>query len=68
MKFKLTKVHSLFQKRLLFIIMRMFIFLMCTSFFGFTTENVFSQQKVTIDIDKVVPVDEVFTIIQKQTK
>ena len=48
--------------------MRMFIFLMCTSFFGFTTENVFSQQKVTIDIDKVVPVDEVFTIIQKQTK
>ena len=68
MKIKLTKVNSLFRNRLLIIIMRTFIFLLCTTFFSFTTENAFSQEKVTIDVDKVVPVDEVFTIIQKQTK
>ena len=68
MKIKLTKINSLFQKRLLFIVMRTFIFLLCTTFFSFTTENAFSQEKVTIDVDKVVPVDEVFNIIQKQTK
>ena len=68
MKIKLTKVHSLFRKRLLFIIMRTFLFLLCATFFSFTTENTFSQEKVTIDADKMVPVDEVFNIIQKQTK
>jgi TonB-linked SusC/RagA family outer membrane protein len=68
MKIKLTKVHSLIRKRLLFTIMRTFIFLLCTTIFGFTTENALSQDKVTIDVDKVVPVDEVFNIIQKQTK
>lgn len=68
MKIKLTKVNSLFRKRLLFKIMRTFIFLLCTTVFGFTTDKSFSQEKVTIDVDKVVPVDEVFSIIQKQTK
>lgn len=68
MKIKLTKVHSIFRKRLLFIIMRTFLFLLCATFFSFTTENTFSQEKVTIDADKMVPVDEVFNIIQKQTK
>ncbi len=68
MKIKLTKVNSVFRKRLLLIIMKTFLFLLCTTVFGFTTENAFSQDRVTIDVDKVVPVDEVFTIIQKQTK
>lgn len=68
MKIKLTKVNSVFRKRLLFIIMKTFLLLLCTTVFSFTTENAFSQDKVTIDVDKVVPVDEVFTIIQKQTK
>jgi TonB-dependent starch-binding outer membrane protein SusC len=68
MKIKLTKVHSVFRKRLLFIIMKTFLLLLCTTVFSFTTENAISQEKVTIDVDKVVPVDEVFTIIQKQTK
>lgn len=48
--------------------MKTFIFLLCTTVFGFTTENAFSQEKITIDADKIVSVDEVFTIIQKQTK
>ncbi|WP_395049779.1 SusC/RagA family TonB-linked outer membrane protein, partial [Flavobacterium sp.] len=48
--------------------MRTFLFLLCATFFSFTTENTFSQEKVTIDADKMVPVDEVFNIIQKQTK
>lgn len=48
--------------------MKTFLLLLCTTVFGFTTEYTFSQEKVTIDIDKVVPVDEVFSIIQKQTK
>jgi TonB-dependent starch-binding outer membrane protein SusC len=68
MKIKLTKVNSLFRKRLLFIVMKTFLLLLCTTVFSFTTENTFSQEKVTIDVDKMVPVDEVFTIIQKQTK
>jgi len=68
MKIKLTKVDSLIRKSLLFTIMRTFIFLLCTTVFGFTTDKAFSQDKVTIDVDKVVTVDEVFSIIQKQTK
>ena len=68
MKFKLTKGHSLFRKRILFTIMKTFIFLLSITLFSFTTESSFSQEKVKIDDDKVVPVDEVFNIIQKQTK
>lgn len=68
MKIKLIKPGSLVRGRLLFIIMRTFIFLLCTTVFSFTTENSFSQEKVTIDSDKVVTVDEVFNIIQNQTK
>ncbi|GAA4809759.1 TonB-dependent receptor [Litoribaculum gwangyangense] len=48
--------------------MRTFIFLLCTTFFGFTTVNSFSQEVVTIDSDKEVSVHEVFRIIKKQTK
>jgi len=68
MKFKLTKGHSLFRKRILSTIMRTFIFLLSIALFSFTTKNSFSQEKVMIDADKTVPVDEVFNIIQKQTK
>src|SRR6478609_7727024 len=68
MKFKLTKAHSLFRKRILFTIMKTFLFLLSITLFSFTTESSFSQEKVKIDVDKTVPVDEVFNIIQKQTK
>ena len=68
MKIKLIKRRSLFQKRLLFLCMRTFIFFLCTSVFSFNTMTSFAQVKVTISTDKIVSVDEVFNIIQKQTK
>jgi TonB-linked SusC/RagA family outer membrane protein len=49
-------------------IMRTFIFLLCTTVFSLNTTNSFAQEKVTIDVDKVVSIDEVFDIIQEQTK
>ncbi|MGQ7944369.1 SusC/RagA family TonB-linked outer membrane protein [Flavobacterium sp. WC2509] len=48
--------------------MKTFLFLLSITLFSFTTEKSFSQQKVTIEEDRMVPVDEVFNIIQKQTK
>ncbi|QTD38453.1 TonB-dependent receptor [Polaribacter batillariae] len=48
--------------------MKTFIFLLCTSVFSFTSVNSFSQEKVKIDADKVMTVDQVFLLIQGQTK
>jgi len=42
--------------------------MLCTTIFGFSSENSFSQEEVTIDVDKIVSVDEVFVIIQQQTE
>jgi len=48
--------------------MRTFIFLFCTTIFGFSPVNLFSQNtKVVIAADKMVSVDEVFDIIKQQT-
>ncbi|WP_167398345.1 SusC/RagA family TonB-linked outer membrane protein [Flavobacterium crocinum] len=48
--------------------MRTFIFLFCTTIFGFSPVNLFSQNtKVVIAADKTVSVDEVFDIIKQQT-
>nr|WP_315151111.1 SusC/RagA family TonB-linked outer membrane protein [uncultured Flavobacterium sp.] len=48
--------------------MRTFIFLCCTTIFGFTPGNLFSQNtKIVIAADKTVTVDEVFDIIKRQT-
>ncbi|OOG69821.1 SusC/RagA family TonB-linked outer membrane protein [Flavobacterium sp. A45] len=48
--------------------MRTFIFLFCTTIFGFSSGNLFSQNaKIVIATDKTVTVDEVFDIIKKQT-
>ncbi|GAA3605087.1 TonB-dependent receptor [Flavivirga amylovorans] len=49
-------------------IMRTFIFLLCTTVFSLNTEIGLAQEKVTIDIDKEVTIDEVFQIIMDQTK
>tara|TARA_R110002049_G_scaffold309289_2_gene520244 strand:+ start:23099 stop:26488 length:3390 start_codon:yes stop_codon:yes gene_type:complete len=68
MEIKFIKVRSLVRKRILFEIMRTFIFLLCTTVFAIPTESLFSQEQVTIDSDKEVVVDEVFNIIQEQTK
>ena len=68
MKFKLTSAYFYFRKGIIINIMRTFIFLFCTTFFGFSPVNLFSQNtKVVIIADKTVSVDEVFDIITKQT-
>lgn len=68
MEIKLTNLRFLFRKRLLNIMMRTFIFLMCTTVFCFNTENTFSQEKVIIEKDQLVAADYVFKIIKKQTE
>lgn len=68
MEIKLINVRSLVRKRILMMIMKVFIFLMCTTVFCFNTENLFSQEKVKIEKDQLVTVDHVFKIIKKQTK
>ncbi|OBY62887.1 hypothetical protein LPB3_12160 [Polaribacter vadi] len=48
--------------------MRTFIFLFCTTLFCLTPKHVFSQKdKIMIDADKMISVDEVFKIIKEQT-
>jgi len=56
------------NKRLLLMIMRTFIFLLCTTVFSFNTETTLAQEKVTIEVDKEATIDEVFEIIIDQTK
>src|SRR5690606_15971453 len=68
MKIKLIKSQSFVRMRELILIMKAFVFLLCTAVFGITTGKSFSQEKISIEVDKVVSVDEVFDIIQDQTK
>ena len=68
MKIKLIKSQSFVRMRVLILIMKAFIFLLCATVFGIPTEKSFSQEKISIEVDKVVSVDEVFDIIQDQTK
>ncbi len=55
------------RNRLLLLIMRTFIFLLCTTVFAFSPKLSLSQERVTIDMDKQVSVDEVFALIKEQT-
>lgn len=55
-------------RKLFLYFMRTIIFLLCTTVLGFTAETTFSQEKVTVDSDKVLSVDEVFDLIKTQTK
>ncbi len=67
MKINLLNARSLVEKRLLITIMKTFIFFLCTTVFSLSTTNSFSQEKVLIDQDQLVTVDQVFKIIKKQT-
>ncbi len=67
MEIKLINVRFLVGKRLLMTIMKTFIFLMCTTVFCLNANNSFSQEKVVIEKDQLVSVDQVFKIIKKQT-
>jgi len=68
MEIKLTKVLFSNRKGVFKLIMRTFIFLLCTTVFSFNTEIGFSQEQVKIDTDRTVSIDEVFIMIQQQTK
>lgn len=68
MKIKLTHVLFNTRKELLIIVMRTFIFLFCTALFSLTPKHALTQnEKIVIDEDKVVTVDEVFKIVKAQT-
>lgn len=68
MKIKLTTTFFLFRKRLLAIIMRTFIFLLCSLTFGLSPIDIFSQNtQIEIKKDQSLSVDEVFKIIKRQT-
>ena len=66
MEIKLT--NSPFLKRLLIMVMKTFIFLLCTTVFSLTPKHLISQNaKIVIEEDKTATVDEVFDIIRAQT-
>ncbi|WP_242156276.1 SusC/RagA family TonB-linked outer membrane protein [Aestuariivivens sediminis] len=67
MKIKLRDYPFCFQKRILFIIMKTFIILFCTTVLGLTSEYSFSQERISIQEDQLVTVNQVFRIIKKQT-
>jgi hypothetical protein len=47
--------------------MRTFIFLLCTTVFGLSPVNSFSQEKINIDSNKEVSIHQVFRIIKNQS-
>lgn len=68
MKIKCTNNPFRQRKKLLKFIMRTFIFLLCSTAFGFTSAEVFSQNtKIHIHKDQVVSIDEVFDLLRNQT-
>lgn len=67
MEIKLTTARYRIQKWLLLMIMKTFIFLLCTTVFALHTESSLAQKKITIDADKTISVGDVFDIIKKQT-
>ncbi|OBQ54631.1 hypothetical protein VQ01_10800 [Tamlana sp. s12] len=48
--------------------MRVIVFLLCTTVFGLSTKASFSQEKVMINYNQTVTIDEVFNLIQQQTQ
>ena len=68
MENKLKKFCRLAVKQTLLKIMKTVIFLFCTTVFSITTEKTFAQETITIDSDMEISVDQVFDIIQNQTK
>lgn len=72
MEIKLINVRSCpinigIRKWLLLMFMRTFIFLLCTTVFGFNVETTLGQEKIIIEVDKEATIDEVFKIIIDQT-
>lgn len=68
MEIKLTNASFQSRKLLLKFIMRTFIFLCCTTVFGFSPSNIVSQNsRVVIEESQLLTVDEVFDLVMEQT-
>jgi len=68
MKFKFTNLVPWIKRSLIKNIMRTFLFLFCSIAFALGPNNVTSQNaKIQIDKNKLVTVNEVFSIIENQT-
>lgn len=67
MKIKLPCSQFSFPRKLLLILMKTFIFLLCITAFGFSPKSSYSQDKITISKDQVVSINEVFHMIREQT-
>jgi TonB-linked SusC/RagA family outer membrane protein len=68
MKINLPQFEFSDRKRTLLRFISPFLFLVCTTLFGFIPDSTFPQEKVRIDIDREYHIDEVFSLIQQQTK
>ena len=68
MEIKLTNTFPFTRKWVVLTIMKTFIFLICTTVFGFSTNNSLAQDKVKIEHNKTVSIDDVFEMIIDQTK
>lgn len=66
MKIKLPNSHFLYRN-LLLLLMKTFIFLVCTTVFGFTAKTSFSQEKIVISQDQMANINDVFHMIRAQT-
>ena len=67
MEFKF-RTTLLSKRSVLLFVMKSFIFLLCTTVFGFSTGNLLSQNlKIVVETNKTVTVEEVFDMIDKQT-
>ena len=66
MKIKLPNSHFLYRK-LLLLLMKTLIFLLCTTVFGFSTRTAFSQEKIVISQDQMANINDVFHMIRAQT-
>ncbi|GAA3619518.1 TonB-dependent receptor [Flavivirga jejuensis] len=63
-----TLKHDVSGQLFFKIMMRTFVFLFCTAIFGLVPKHVLSQNnKIVIDVDKKIAINEVFSIIKKQT-
>lgn len=68
---KINFRDALLQKRksALLFTMKTFIFFFCTAAFSFSSGELLSQKvKITVDSDKIMTVEEVFDLIDKQTE
>lgn len=67
-KFNAPPLFLFTKKRLILTIMKIIIFLFCTSVFSFTPNSLFSQNsRIKIHTNKNLSVDEVFELIVDQT-